>query len=203
MRSMRLGAIALLGAAMLALPIAASAQSYGPPPGSGYGGYGSGPSPDQSAYNCQTNPKLTQLMQQRDSLNNQISQAYAYHDENSAQQLSSQLDYVNKTIGSYGPDPCSSNNGGYGASASGGYGNPGSYAGGGYGGAPSGGYGGYGGAGAPNGYGSGGMAGPGAYGAYGAPSGGYAANGAPANGQNSSNGGLASMIGPFLQNMFH
>jgi len=187
--------MAMVGAAfMFAMPMAALAQNFG--------GYGGGSYASTGGYGCATNPQLAQLMQQRDDLNNQISQADYCHDYSTAHQLASQLDYVNQQIGQLGPDGCAPSGGGYAQNQpSGPYGTPQQYM------AQGNGYGG--GYGAPQGYGA-------ANGGYGAangagqqPSGAASLLGALMGGQSGAapgtnpNGGagspLTSMIAPLLQ----
>ncbi len=199
--------MAIVSAAFLfAMPVAALAQNFG--------GYGGGSYASGGGYGCASNPQVAQLMQEREDLNNQISQADYYHDYNSAHQLASQLDSVNQQIGQLGPNGCAPSGGGYSQNqpSSGPYGSPQQYMsqGNGYGagapqeyGAPQGysaqGYGAAnGGAPAPSGSGS----------LLGALTGMGAQNGAPgssgaANPNGAAGSPLTSMIGPLLQGFMH
>jgi hypothetical protein len=175
---MRLAA-ALLGAAIFALPAVARAQ--------GYSSYAAGSG-------CQGNAQLEQLMQQREALNDQISQADYYRNYDSAHQLSAQLDQVNQEIGSFGPNGCGGGNGSAAQGAP-----PSAY------GPNAGGYNGYASNPAPAGYNApygGGAQAPAAYSAYGAPNGGYNQGGAP-NGNSAASSPLTSMLAPLLQGFLH
>ena len=197
--------MAIVSAAfMFAMPVAALAQNFG---GYGGGSYASG------GYGCASNPQVAQLMQEREDLNNQISQADYYHDYNSAHQLASQLDSVNQQIGQLGPNGCAPSVSGYSQnqSSSGPYGSPQQYMsqGSGYGAGALQGYG------APQGYSAqgygaanGGAPGPSASGQFGALTGMGAQNGAPgssgaANPNGAAGSPLTSMIGPLLQGFMH
>ena len=154
------------------------------------------------------------MMQKREDLNNQISEADYYHDYNSAHQLASQLDSVNKQIGQFGPNGCAPSASGYSQNQpfSGPYGSPQQYM------SQGNGYG----AGAPQGY-----VAPQGYSAqgYGVANGGAPAlsgsgsllgaligmgaqNGAPGSGSAANPNGaagnpLTSMIAPLLQSFMH
>ncbi|HEY2487284.1 MAG TPA: hypothetical protein VGI36_19240 [Candidatus Binataceae bacterium] len=98
--------MAIVGAAfMFAMPVAALAQNFG--------GYGGGSYVSGGGYGCASNPQVAQLMQKREDLNNQISQADYYHDYNSAHQFASQLDSVIQQIGQLGPNGCAPSGSGY------------------------------------------------------------------------------------------
>ncbi|HUA35289.1 MAG TPA: hypothetical protein VMA09_16895 [Candidatus Binataceae bacterium] len=195
--------MAIVGAAfMFAIPAAALAQNFG-----GYGGGGSYASGGGGG--CASNPQFAQLMQEREDLNNQISQADYYHDYSSAHELASQLDSVNQQIGQLGPNGCSSTGSGYSQNqpSSGPYGSPQQYMAQGNGGASQG-------YGAPQGYGAQGYGA--ANGAGQSPSGAGSLLGALMGGQNGATGAapgtnangaagspLTSMLGPLLQGFMH
>ena len=190
----------IVGAAFIfAMPAATLAQNFGGYGAPSYASSGGG-------YGCGTNPQIAQLAQEREDLNNQISQAYYNHDYNTAHQLASQLDSVNQQIGQLGPNGCAPAGNGYSQNqpSSGPYGSPQQYM------AQGNGYGAPQGYAAPQGYGAQGYGA--ANGAAPAPGGAASLLGALMGGQNGASGAapganpngaaaspLTSMIAPLLQ----